>query len=690
MPAITDPADLAILNGSAGAPVAAPAMTGAVTDPGDIAELEKNATTASTAPAPAASSANAPVTPQKESGLSPGNIGTMILSEIPFADRALAGVAALTGMAPDYETALAAERGLKNRLATQHPVENTALGLGGATAGLAAAPLVSAATPLGAAATGAAYGGLQGASASPDLTNLPQTAKDAGLGAATGAALGAVVPPLASGLGNAATKVANAVLARSAGDISAPATAKILPSLVAQGLPQTAQRLGELGPEGMLADTGPAMLATTQGAALQNPEALQTAFSTLKQRADGTIARLNQGVNSALGPAVSPVEMTNQIQGLRQFEHQALPSIYASAPPVDTMPIIQQIDQKLTTAVGPERAALTQARNYLVKPGPVINGQQMSVPIDNAQILGNAKTALGTVMQNGDQSLGIPPGALAKADGATKYIYGQINQALKDQVPGYEDVMNKSAELARKADAIEQGYGLLEGGKSATFPTDLASQLAKSGPEVREGLQIGTRAAIANRLGTNPNDLATLTRTMQAGPGQELAAPSFNQQNLAMIHSPQAVDQISSLIDQNKAFNNTFNKVSEGSQTQMRNAAERRMAPAAPADLNTIPLINPNMRLTGAALTGAKRLGEGLLNYLRPNPADVSGEIARVLTAQGPQAQGYLGMLADNLMRQGRNAQLGTAAGKNAAIAAALLSGHAARARLLAPPAETQ
>jgi hypothetical protein len=67
--------------------------------------------------------------------------------------------------------------------------------------------------------------------------------------------------------------------------------------------------------------------------------------------------------------------------------------------------------------------------------------------------------------------------------------------------------MDKSAQLARHADAIEQGYNsVLSGGKSALNPADLAAQLASAGPETLGGLQIGTRAAIDNSLGTKAID----------------------------------------------------------------------------------------------------------------------------------------------------------------------------------------
>lgn len=705
MPAIIDPDELGNAQSQLNGAASGSAQTGgAIIDPQELANAQTQLNAPSGQPAPASSAYDGPVmqpTPDR------GVLGTvddtvrMLTNKIPFADRFSAGMDTLLGTGlpgADYAKNLQNERWKDQALDAEHPFLAKALGtLGGGAAVVATAPAdvlapgaTLAAKALAGAGTGAAYGGVQGASSAPDLTNLADTAQRAAEGAGVGAFTGAALPIMARGIGSVYEGAANLANGGTVG-MSRAAAAPLLSAITAQGPQDVQSAVSRLGDQGMLADAGPALLGKAQGAALNSDQARQTLFDALNNRATGTIARINQDVNSALGPAQSPQQITDTVQQLRGYEHQALPGIFASAAPVDTMPILQQIDTSLQNAVGPERAALSKARSYLVRPGTDASGNPISIPIDNAQQLSNAKTALDGDIKYGDPSLGIPPGALAKANGATVGIRGAINGALRDQVPGYGDIMDKSAQLARHADAIEQGYNsVLSGGKGALNPADLAAQLASAGPETLGGLQIGTRAAIDNSLGTKANDLLALKNELQAGSGQAQAEPSWNQQKLSMLFGPQATADLGESVDRNLTFQQTNNAVQNNSATALRQAAAKQMAPN--ADVNGIPLINPNMSLTGSLGTAAKRLAQGLLNPLLPDPTQSYGEIARVLTAQGPQRDAYTSALMNTLARRAGNAQTGQSVGNMSALAAALIAGPNANAQLLGhvyqPPAQ--
>ncbi len=123
-----------------------------------------------------------------------------------FADRLAAAAGAATGIGGkrgDYEGNLAAQRAFDKANLEEHPVAS----IGGALAGGAALPIgaaAQAATLPGRMATGIGVGGAQGAiagiGASPDLMNTPEVGKNAAIGAATGAALGGLAPPVVEGL----------------------------------------------------------------------------------------------------------------------------------------------------------------------------------------------------------------------------------------------------------------------------------------------------------------------------------------------------------------------------------------------------------------------------------------------------------------------------------------------------------
>lgn len=129
-----------------------------------------------------------------------------------FADRIAAGLGAATGIGGergDYEKNLAAQRALDEANAREHPVAT----IGGTLAGALAAPGAAAGQATSAlrrmaagAGVGALQGGLSGVGASPDLTNIPEVAQNAGVGFLGGAAIGGTIPaiaPIARGVADA-------------------------------------------------------------------------------------------------------------------------------------------------------------------------------------------------------------------------------------------------------------------------------------------------------------------------------------------------------------------------------------------------------------------------------------------------------------------------------------------------------
>ena len=78
------------------------------------------------------------------------------------------------------------------------------------------------------------------------------------------------------------------------------------------------------------------------------------------------------------------------------------------------------------------------------------------------------------------------------------------------------------------------------------------------------------------------------------------------------------------------------------------------------------PLIGPDSTVSGVAMTFAKNRIAALANALKPNPTSSYGDVANVLTAQGPQRDAYLNSLVD---------ATGQTIGNRSALAAALIGG---------------
>ena len=674
---------------------------GAIVDPDELAHARAQlaAPSAPAAPAPASALPAGPTSigpaPDRH-WYSPINDAVdMIVRGMPFSDRVTAGLETATGTGlpnADYSKNLLNERLKNEALATQYPNLAPILGAAGGTAAILAtapeqvlaAPTIGARTAAGA-LTGGGYGALQGASATPDLTNAPQAAKDIGTGAVGGLAAGAAAPILAQGIGSAYTGAANALNGGVEG-VSRRAAGPLLSAMSADTPAAVQANLARLGPKAMLVDAGPAMLGKAQGAALNSDEARNVVGTALAGRDAGTNARLAQDVNAAVGAPQSPLQASQSVQAQRDKIHQWLPAVFANAPDVDTTNVLATVAQGLPKAVGPEASVLGQARNWLMKNGPPdAEGNPTRVPVTDAETLQNVKMAVDKLIDYGDPSLGVQPGAVAKAQGSIGAVRAQLNQALRDQVPGYSSIMDASSALAKKMEGIEDGNAILGSGQSALSPEDLKARLAALPANWQQpyldGLRIGSRGAIDRAMGTKANDLVALRNQMQGEGG-------WNEAKLADIHGAGPVGDIANSIDQNTAFRNTYQNVAQNSQTAQRQAAAAAMKPEAAT--GGIPLINPNMSPTGFLASGFKKLGGMALDQFRSDPTRAYGEIGRVLTAQGAPRDAYTQALADALMRRGANAAAGNAFGNRSAIAAALIGGRSLNDRLLAREGNSQ
>lgn len=145
--------------------------------------------------------------------------GAAIRSAVPYHLEPGANGPTIAHDAPGegtYNQLLAEEQAANTKAANDHPVANIAGNvLGGIPQGLGVARTAMAAGPgifrpiLAGGAAGAGQGAIQGAAQTPDLTNLPQAAKDTAMGASVGGAAGVV----GTGLTKVIPVIKNAVAA---------------------------------------------------------------------------------------------------------------------------------------------------------------------------------------------------------------------------------------------------------------------------------------------------------------------------------------------------------------------------------------------------------------------------------------------------------------------------------------------
>jgi hypothetical protein len=584
-----------------------------------------------------------------------------------LADRFAAKMGAVTGVggqSGDYAGNLQSERERTERFYNEHPIA----GIGANIAGGIVVPMGA----VGAAArgsslltkslygmgAGAGLGGAQGAFSSSDLTDIPQTTRKAIIGAELGGVIGGAIPGAGRLIGAGYNVAANAVRGGAEG-MSRGASKHLVDALMADTPASVQARLSQLGPDAMLADAGPAFLGKAQGASLNSDEGRSILQGALTTRNAETNARIMDGVNRALGPAEDPQTVTNAIRAHRSdVDGQAYPAAFQNAGPVDTSNVLAELGPMIGRSVGMEQRALTNLREMLMMHGP--NGRV--VPQSNAEVLHKIKGELDNVIEYDAPGLGLPAAALSRQQGALRHMRGLVNEALERQVPGYMEANRQSAGLARRAEAVELGTQYLGNGKTTASPARFEHEFTQLTPGEQIAFAKGSRGEIERKLGTKANDLQALRSELQGEGG-------WNTDKLATVHGRESAEDLINSVERNLAFRDTHNKVVENSQTAQRLSAKEAMKPSPASDP---ALINPNATVAGMGLTGIKKALGLVYHAVKPSETRAFGEIAEILSSQGPARDARLQSLMEALDKRRVNAATAPAAGDRAALIAAI------------------
>lgn len=606
-----------------------------------------------------------------------------------LADRFAAGMGSLTGIggkSGDYTGNLQSEQAKTDQFASDHPIASIGANLaGGAVVPLGAIGAAAKGASLGTKTllgmgAGAGLGTVQGALSSRDLTDLPQTGKEAIKGAILGGTIGAAIPGAGSLIGKGYNGLANMVNGSAQG-MSRAATGHLVSAAEADGLPAVQAQMARLGPDATLADAGPAFLGKAQGASLNSDEGRSVLQSALTARNEGTNARIMGDVNKALGPAEDPQTVTNAIKNYRStVDAQSYPAALNNGPDVQTAPILQQLQDMIPNSVGSEKKALTSLQDMMMKTEkrPVMDAsgypvfdhlghpkfQDVKVSQNDPAVLHKVKQELDNVIEYDAPGLGVPAGALTRQQGALKNFRGQLNGALEDQVPGYFEANRQSAALARRGQSVDLGTQYLGSGKTTASPERFSSEFSRLEPGEQIAFAKGSRGNIERVLGTKANDLQALRSELQGEGG-------WNTAKIAAVHGQDAADQLVGTVDRNLKFRDTYNKVVENSQTAQRQAAANAMKPTAETG---VPFFGPATTATGMTVTAAKKAITGVVNaIMRSDPTKSYGEVARILSAQGPQRDAHISAIAEAMNRRQSNAAMAPKVGDRTALIAAIL-----------------
>lgn len=409
---------------------------------------------------------------------------------------------------------------------------------------------------------GGIVGGVQGFNSGEG--GFEERAKAAALPAVAGFGLGAASPTIGLGVGKAVSGVTRAV--RGAGTVPPGMTgsaADVLAEDFARaGGPQAiAQRVAELGPDAMLLDASPSLMGRAQGLAIQ-PETREGIVGPLAARNRSANARLNADVDTAIGPATVPSQIEAGLAASRDATAEAYAPVMRGARAVDTRSLADNLEEAAINLRGPQQRAVLDVRRMLNIPG---NSGQLD---PSPQALHATREAIDGLI--GDATNDKVIRALTNAR-------RQVDEALGQAAPGIKDVDARYAELARQSEGLERGARVLDSGRTAVRPSELAAEIEQGavpqgtlvGPSaVPLRMRQGLRADIDREIGNRANDLEALKKVIK-GEGD------WNREKLALVFGPDEANAIINSVDREAAFRNAYNKIVENSQTAQRTAGAK-------------------------------------------------------------------------------------------------------------------
>ncbi|MBO9168350.1 hypothetical protein [Rhizobium sp. L245/93] len=477
-----------------------------------------------------------------------------------------------------YNNSLAQQQGMDQAYSTEHPIANTVGNVVGGVAGTIPA-IMATPTAFGAGGgnllirsaiaggTGAGIGGADAAVRSDgDPAAIASGMKWGGFAGSAGPITGRLV-------GNGVRAVNDYVANRSASaaaQMEPQAFTYLRRALTDDGIDATSlpQRLDLMGPDAMLADLGPNLQKQAGALAATPGRAQEIVRTALADRQAGANARLGTTINDTLGPNVVPSEIQNGIADSQNVVAQGYGPVMANATAVNTQPIADNLDAAATNLRGPAQQAVQRVRGYLNIPGAMLDGQPVLDP--NPQALLATRQAIDGLVSGETNPQVVRQLTMARQ---------QVDGALADAAPGVKDVDAQYSELGRQSAALQRGQTVLDSGRTAPRPTELADEMQTGA--LPQGTQIGpsavplrlaqgARGEVERIVGTNANDINAINNLIK-GEGD------WNRNRLSTLFGPDNTSRLFDTLGNERTYADTANTVTRNSESAARLAAQAEL-----------------------------------------------------------------------------------------------------------------
>ncbi|WP_189635621.1 hypothetical protein [Rhizobium grahamii] len=475
-----------------------------------------------------------------------------------------------------YDQALKIQKGKDEAFHEEHPYVDTGLQVAGGVAGTIPAAMAAPAAfgarggnlllrSLVAGGSGAAIGGTDAAVRNDgDLEAIGNGIKWGGIFGGAGPAAGKVI-------GNGTRSLLDALRSRAASQAAGmepQAFSFFRRALTDDGLDAVSfpQRLAEMGPDAIPADLGPNLQKQAGALAATPGRGQEIVRSALDTRSSGANARVNAAIDENLGPRVVPSEVERGIEANQLAVGPAYREAFQGAHPFDTAPIASAIDADIGRLRGPAQEVLRRVRGMMNEAG---SGNLSNDP----RVMFETRQAIDGMLAT-EQNV--------KAISALTDARQMLDDGLRRAVPRIKEPDAMYAELARQNEAVTRGQQVLDSGRTAPRPSELAAEVEQGANP--QGMQIGpsavplrlsqgARAEVDRIVGTNVNDIRAMNSLIK-GEGD------WNRQRLATLFGQEKADHLFKVLENEKAFADTANTVTRNSESAARLAAQNELGGA--------------------------------------------------------------------------------------------------------------
>ena len=400
--------------------------------------------------------------------------------------------------------------------------------------------------------------------------------------------------------------------------------------------PGAEARLNELGPEALTMEATPATFGVAQGLVTRPGAAQATIVDTVKGRQAGANTRLMGDLDETLGPAVAPSGVERSLQQQRDSLHPLYQAVTGLNNPVEMRGIDTQLRAAIREESGATANALRRVRD-MIAPAQGANGERI-VRSTPREVL-NVRQALDDeLIKLADQP---------KAHATVTRFRALVDEALAEAVPDIKVLDATYSNLMRETEALGRGANVLKTGVEAIRPEDLIAERRALPLPQREAQRLGARAEIDRLVGTKANDITALKQLVQS-------EGDWNRAKLAEIFGAREAERIFNAVDREAAFQDTYRKLVENSQTAQRQGGARMIA----AETGAGP--NASMRdltvlgaVAAAGQKGVRKISDAISGARR---TEGDKELATALTKKGADRDLLVRAIRDAQKRRKDNA----------------------------------